>query len=184
MSTTGTIPEEERDEQVGSDPFKPFHDNKPASGPVLTLRALVVGILCGILVNASNIYLGLKAGWTSSTNIFGVSCHIAIPISPSTTKEKIPLLDSLFSENGPNPLPQGRNLGPMRTTSFKLRRTVECLRLGHSSIVSIRDTEYALQRLLSHRHIDCDRRVFRSSFCRSAYALQALSCFAKCLRII
>ncbi|KAH8424254.1 uncharacterized protein LDX57_002010 [Aspergillus melleus] len=78
MTITETIPEEERDEQVGSDPFNPFHDNKPASGPVLTLRALVVGILCGTLVNASNIYLGLKAGWTSSANIFGSVVGFAV----------------------------------------------------------------------------------------------------------
>ncbi|GAW11871.1 hypothetical protein ANO14919_012240 [Xylariales sp. No.14919] len=37
----------------------------------LTARAVIVGILLGALVNASNLYLGLKTGFTFSANIFG-----------------------------------------------------------------------------------------------------------------
>jgi OPT oligopeptide transporter protein len=56
------------------DPFQPFPDlPRHGNANILTVRALLVGILCGALVNASNIYLGLKAGWTASANIFGVS---------------------------------------------------------------------------------------------------------------
>lgn len=54
------------------DPFVPFDDLPKESTNILTLRAIAVGLLCGGLVNASNIYLGLKSGWTSGANIFGV----------------------------------------------------------------------------------------------------------------
>lgn len=55
------------------DPFKPF-DDLPAEGRnILTIRALFVGLCCGALVNASNVYLGLKTGWTFTANLFGVS---------------------------------------------------------------------------------------------------------------
>ncbi|KAL3446422.1 OPT oligopeptide transporter protein-domain-containing protein [Aspergillus insuetus] len=53
------------------DPFAPFPDSQPDQRRILTFRAILVGSLCGTLVNASNIYLGLKAGWTTSANIFG-----------------------------------------------------------------------------------------------------------------
>jgi hypothetical protein len=52
------------------DPFQPFDDLPSENRNVLTIRAITVGILCGALVNASNIYLGLKSGWTSSANLF------------------------------------------------------------------------------------------------------------------
>ena len=55
------------------DPFRPFDDLPAESRNILTFRAVFVGILCGALVNASNIYLGLKSGWTASANIFAVS---------------------------------------------------------------------------------------------------------------
>ncbi|WEW57180.1 hypothetical protein PRK78_002642 [Emydomyces testavorans] len=66
------------DEKFTADPFVPFHDNQPPSGSILTFRALLVGSLCGALVNASNIYLGLKAGWTASANIFGSIIGFAV----------------------------------------------------------------------------------------------------------
>ncbi|KAJ0423298.1 OPT superfamily oligopeptide transporter [Aspergillus carlsbadensis] len=53
------------------DPFAPFPDSQPDKRRIITFRAILVGSLCGTLVNASNIYLGLKAGWTTSANIFG-----------------------------------------------------------------------------------------------------------------
>ena len=51
-------------------PFQPF-DGLPDEGRnALTVRAVSLGILCGALVNASNVYMGLKSGWTfSGTNI-------------------------------------------------------------------------------------------------------------------
>jgi hypothetical protein len=63
----------ESSSQSDIDPFVPF-DNLPSEqNGILTIRAVIVGLLCGGLVNASNIYLGLKSGWTAGANIFGVS---------------------------------------------------------------------------------------------------------------
>ncbi|KAK3393913.1 OPT oligopeptide transporter protein-domain-containing protein [Podospora didyma] len=42
------------------------HEENP-----LTIRAVVVGIILGSLVSASNLYLGLKTGFTFSANMFG-----------------------------------------------------------------------------------------------------------------
>ena len=55
------------------DPFKPFDDLPDEPNNILTIRALFVGLCCGALVNASNVYLGLKTGWTFTANLFGVS---------------------------------------------------------------------------------------------------------------
>lgn len=54
------------------DPFVPFTEIGEHNGRIITFRAAVVGILCGVLVNASNIYIGLRAGWTTSANVLGV----------------------------------------------------------------------------------------------------------------
>ncbi|KAI1201182.1 OPT oligopeptide transporter protein-domain-containing protein [Nemania serpens] len=45
--------------------------NIPYEANPLTVRAVIVGIALGALVNASNLYLGLKTGFTFSANIFG-----------------------------------------------------------------------------------------------------------------
>lgn len=55
------------------DPFVPFDEMPHCTTNIITFRAAIVGILCGVLVNASNIYIGLRAGWTSSANVLGVS---------------------------------------------------------------------------------------------------------------
>ena len=55
-----------------NDPFKPLEDLADDTGNILTFRAIIVGLLCGALVNASNVYLGLKSGWTASANLFAV----------------------------------------------------------------------------------------------------------------
>ncbi|EGX94287.1 oligopeptide transporter [Cordyceps militaris CM01] len=60
------------------DTFLPFPDIPASSGHILTLRASVVGILCGVLVNASNIYIGLRAGWTTSANVLGAIVSFAV----------------------------------------------------------------------------------------------------------
>lgn len=54
------------------DPFKPFDDLPDERKTILTIRAVFVGLCCGALVNASNVYLGLKTGWTFTANLFGV----------------------------------------------------------------------------------------------------------------
>ncbi|KAK5993668.1 putative metal-nicotianamine transporter YSL5 [Cladobotryum mycophilum] len=61
------------------DPFSPFHDVEAPSSPrILTVRAVLLGSLCGALVNASNIYLGMKTGWGSSANILGSIIGFAV----------------------------------------------------------------------------------------------------------
>lgn len=61
------------EESFGQNPFKPL-PNLPEEKPtVLTTRALIIGLFAGALVNASNVYLGLKSGWTFGANLFGVS---------------------------------------------------------------------------------------------------------------
>ena len=66
------------------DAFLPLKDAHPYDGTVriVTLRAIFLGSLCGALVNASNIYLGLRAGWTSSANMIGV-CAVICVLRPS-----------------------------------------------------------------------------------------------------
>jgi len=66
------LPEVPDAEETSIDPFLSFDDLPDEDRNILTFRAIVVGLLCGGLVNASNIYLGLKSGWTSGANIFGV----------------------------------------------------------------------------------------------------------------
>ncbi|KAM0425165.1 hypothetical protein ACHAPT_009482 [Fusarium lateritium] len=45
---------------------------------VLTFRAVLVGCLLGTLVNASNLYLGLRSGWSFGANMFGTLFGFAI----------------------------------------------------------------------------------------------------------
>lgn len=56
---------------VTADPFVPFSDLPEERHWIVTVRAMLVGIVCGALVNSSNLYLGLKTGWTFSANLFG-----------------------------------------------------------------------------------------------------------------
>lgn len=57
-----------------TDKFTPFPETTfpESSGTLVTLPSILVGVICGIMVNGSNIYLGLKTGWTSSANLLGV----------------------------------------------------------------------------------------------------------------
>jgi hypothetical protein len=71
--------DEEADNKDPFDPFVPLEGTHGGSvNNIVTLRAILVGILCGALANASNIYLGLRAGWTTSANILGV-CPVCAP---------------------------------------------------------------------------------------------------------
>lgn len=58
-------------EDLGVDPFVPFDDLPDERQRILTVRAMIVGCICGALVNASNVYLGLKTGWTFGASLFG-----------------------------------------------------------------------------------------------------------------
>jgi len=53
------------------DPYVPFDDLPEESKHILTVRAMLVGCICGAAVNASNVYLGLKTGWTFGASLFG-----------------------------------------------------------------------------------------------------------------
>lgn len=71
------------EETTGTEPFDPFvplgNVNTGQIINIVTPRAILLGSFCGALVNASNIYLGLRAGWTTSANILGVRT-LCIPI--------------------------------------------------------------------------------------------------------
>ena len=62
---------EEEGDQINLDPFVPFDDLPEERQRVLTIRAMLLGSICGCLVGSSNIYLGLKTGWTFSASLFG-----------------------------------------------------------------------------------------------------------------
>jgi uncharacterized oligopeptide transporter (OPT) family protein len=79
------------------DPFKPFDDLPPEGKHILTVRALFVGACCGAVVNASNIYLGLKTGWTFTANLFGSIAGFAILKGVSkAVPEGLPILGGNF----------------------------------------------------------------------------------------
>ncbi|KAF2146337.1 uncharacterized protein K452DRAFT_109136 [Aplosporella prunicola CBS 121167] len=73
------------------DPFVPFDDLPEERDRVLTIRAVVMGCICGALVNASNVYLGLKTGWTFTANLFGAILGFAV----------IKFFSTAFAENFP-----------------------------------------------------------------------------------
>ncbi|KAI1763045.1 oligopeptide transporter [Hypoxylon sp. FL1150] len=60
----------------------------------LTIRAVLVGICLGCLVNASNLYLGLKTGFIFSANIFGAI--FGYGIVKGLSKTKLPILGGSF----------------------------------------------------------------------------------------
>ncbi|KAJ6442503.1 LOW QUALITY PROTEIN: oligopeptide transporter [Purpureocillium lavendulum] len=63
----------EEDSERITDLFSSFPEVKgiaPETNP-LTVRAVLTGIVLGSLVNASNVYLGLKTGFTFTANMFG-----------------------------------------------------------------------------------------------------------------
>ncbi|KAM0326716.1 hypothetical protein ACHAQA_006589 [Verticillium albo-atrum] len=62
--------EEQHEEEDLYRPLKMDADLPPEGNP-LTIRAVVVGCILGSLVNASNVYLGLKTGFTFLANMFG-----------------------------------------------------------------------------------------------------------------
>jgi hypothetical protein len=59
----------------------------------LTVRAVVVGILLGSLVNASNVYLGLKTGFTFPATMFGAIFGFGIVCEPCLSRHLLCLLD-------------------------------------------------------------------------------------------
>lgn len=64
--------EEKSEDCFPEDLFAPLDGIAEDGSNIITMRAVTVGIACGALVNASNVYLGLKTGWAASANIFAV----------------------------------------------------------------------------------------------------------------
>ena len=67
----GEMEEVEMDEEPHVDPFVPFDDLPEERHWLVTFRAMLTGCICGALVNSSNLYLGLKTGWTFGASLFG-----------------------------------------------------------------------------------------------------------------
>ncbi|KAF2109711.1 OPT oligopeptide transporter protein-domain-containing protein [Lophiotrema nucula] len=89
--------DDEYHDDFAQDPFKPFDDLPEEGRYILTLRAVLVGLCCGALVNASNVYLGLKTGWTFSANLFGAIAGFAvIKFIAKAVPETFPLLGGGF----------------------------------------------------------------------------------------
>jgi hypothetical protein len=61
--------------RLADDPFSPLEGIPDDNEQILTFRAIAVGVMCGALVNASNVYLGLKSGWTTSANLSAVRSY-------------------------------------------------------------------------------------------------------------
>ncbi|KAI5918433.1 OPT oligopeptide transporter protein-domain-containing protein [Camillea tinctor] len=68
--------------------------NLPVERNPLTIRAVIVGICLGCLVNASNLYLGLKTGFTFSASMFGAI--FGYGIIKSMSKTNIPIIGGMF----------------------------------------------------------------------------------------
>ncbi|OCK81683.1 oligopeptide transporter [Lepidopterella palustris CBS 459.81] len=80
-----------------SDPFRPFDDLPDEPDRIITIRAVFVGLCCGALVNASNVYLGLKTGWTFTANLFGAIAGFAVvKFFSKTFGENFPILGGSF----------------------------------------------------------------------------------------
>ncbi|KAH0354266.1 oligopeptide transporter, partial [Aureobasidium melanogenum] len=85
------------DEGTIADPFEPYNDLPEERHWVVTFRAMLIGCICGALVNASNIYLGLKTGWTFGASLFGAIIGFAVlkPLAKALP-ENFPILGGSF----------------------------------------------------------------------------------------
>lgn len=91
--------DKEADEHTSfmQDPYRPFDNLMEENSRVITIRAVFVGLCCGALVNASNVYLGLKTGWTFTANLFGAIVGFAvIKFFSKTFAENFPILGGRF----------------------------------------------------------------------------------------
>ncbi|KAI0127548.1 OPT superfamily oligopeptide transporter [Xylariales sp. AK1849] len=68
----------------------------PHEANPLTVRAVIVGIILGCLVNASNLYLGLKTGFTFSASMFGAIFGYGIIKIISQVSGDLPVLGGSF----------------------------------------------------------------------------------------
>ncbi|CCC06054.1 unnamed protein product [Sordaria macrospora k-hell] len=89
VESTGEVEEEDLYAPLKMD-ASVVHEENP-----LTIRALVVGIVLGCLVSASNLYLGLKTGFTFSANMFGAIFGYGI-IKMMSRSGQIPIIGGAF----------------------------------------------------------------------------------------
>lgn len=84
---------------VHADPFEPFDDLPDERKRIVTIRAVILGCICGALVGSSNIYLGLKTGWTFGASLFGAIVGFAVlkPLSKALP-EAFPILGGSFGK--------------------------------------------------------------------------------------
>ncbi|KAK0745504.1 OPT oligopeptide transporter protein-domain-containing protein [Schizothecium vesticola] len=92
LKSEGTNEEEEEDLYL---PLKMdpsiVHEENP-----LTIRAVAVGCLLGALVNASNLYLGLRTGFTFSANMFGAIFGYGILTFLTRVGGHLPIIGGVF----------------------------------------------------------------------------------------
>ncbi|KAJ2903851.1 putative oligopeptide transporter protein [Zalerion maritima] len=86
------------DDEEEVDIFSPLPDlhNMAHEQNPLTVRAVLVGLVLGSLVNASNVYLGLKTGFTFGASMFGAIFGYGIVKLLSTTFHGLPILGMPF----------------------------------------------------------------------------------------
>ncbi|KAH7928026.1 PMSR-domain-containing protein [Leucogyrophana mollusca] len=70
--------EDEDNQFINTDDPFPEVPNSPVEDNQLTVRAVLVGCILGAVIAASNIYLGLKTGWTFGASLFGSILGFAI----------------------------------------------------------------------------------------------------------
>jgi hypothetical protein len=70
--------DDDQSDLLQADPFVPFDDLPEERSRILTIRAVLLGCICGALVGSSNIYLGLKTGWTFGASLFGAIVGFAV----------------------------------------------------------------------------------------------------------
>jgi hypothetical protein len=82
-----------------ADPFTPFDDLPEERKRIITIRAVLLGAICGALVGSSNIYLGLKTGWTFGASLFGAIVGFAVikPLSKALP-EAFPIFGGSFGK--------------------------------------------------------------------------------------
>jgi uncharacterized oligopeptide transporter (OPT) family protein len=93
-------PQDVQEQELNSfaeDPFLPFDNLPEEKHNVLTFRALFIGLCAGALVNASNVFLGLKSGWTFGASLFGAIIGFGVLSGCSRLlSENFPILGGKF----------------------------------------------------------------------------------------
>ncbi|KAL2126455.1 hypothetical protein VTI74DRAFT_878 [Chaetomium olivicolor] len=125
IEKAGTEIEEEEEDlfrPLLMDPSIPHEENP------LTIRAVVIGCVLGSLVCASNLYLGLKTGFTFSANMFGAIFGYGI-LKLFEKSGKIPIIGGCFGPQE-NSIIQAAATGAGGTASIFVAALPAMYRLG------------------------------------------------------